>query len=337
MTTKVRVLLLRLTGLLISVALVWRLVDWQALAAIALRLAPSLLAFVVVCALFRAWLSSLRWKLMDPDPGDQLRHWDYFRYVMVGAVFNLFLPGALGGDLVRSILVVRELDSHRGSGVAAIAADRMLGLFSILVLGSVACIIAPGLEGRFYYLAVLIPLDVAFIFGCWVAVAPKLNHALMDWVDRPGRAWSAAHRIVRTWSEIATFYRKNPGHVGWAILLCIPIHFSWFLIVYLIARAIGIEVSFLGLAMVTSLAWLITALPISFGGLGVRELSFIYLLSIQGVDPESSALLGICQFGVIVATSLIGVPMIWMGKRIRAVPVMPVNPNAGDESGEVLK
>ena len=60
-----------------------------------------------------------------------------------------------------------------------------------------------------------------------------------------------------------------------------------FIIVYLFSTALQIDLGFWLVCIITSLSALITSVPISFGGLGVRELSFVYLLGLYGVSADS--------------------------------------------------
>lgn len=315
MTKKTGELALRVIGLGASLLVLWRLGDWTEVGLIVKDISPLLFIIVLVLAVIGTWISSVRWRLLDPDLAAQMRQWDYFRYMMIGAVANLFMPGALGGDAVRTALVAKDLQSHQGVAVAAIVVDRWIGLFSILLLGTVACLAATGLEHRAELLSVLVTMDVTFVVG-WLIVGNKsVYNSFLKLVDRPGLLWQLLSSILRAWREAILFYAANPIRVVGALALCLPIHVSWFLVAYIIASDIGIELSFLTLSMVTALSWIITAVPISFGGLGVRELSFVYLLSLQGIDAERATVLGACLSTVFMARALLGVPLIWLGRR----------------------
>ena len=67
---------------------------------------------------------------------------------------------------------------------------------------------------------------------------------------------------------------------------------------YLIARSLGIEVAPVAMIAVISMVTLATALPISIGGWGVREASFVSLLGVLGVDREAALLLSV-EFGLL--------------------------------------
>jgi hypothetical protein len=62
---------------------------------------------------------------------------------------------------------------------------------------------------------------------------------------------------------------------------------------WLVARSIGLRIPFSVLATTLPLVFIISALPISIGGLGVREASYVALLGRAGVTATDAALLSV--------------------------------------------
>ena len=292
----------------------WHVGEWSELGVMVRGVSPLVLIIALLLAVVSVWITGMRWYLLDPDPAGQMRRWDYFRYSMIGLTANLFMPGAVGGDAVRTAFVAKDLAGHRGVAVAAIIVDRWVGLFSLMLLGTVACAAAVGLEYRAELLAVLLVMDVAILAGWIIVRNRRVSDGLLKVVDRPGRPWRVLSSMFEAWRETILFYAGNLRRVVGALVLCVPIHLSWFLIAYLLAREVGIDSSFLALSLVTALSWVITAVPISIGGLGVRELSFVYLLSLQRIEAEPAALLGGFLSAVFVARAILGVPLFWFGR-----------------------
>jgi len=93
-------------------------------AGVALLLAASLLAF-------------LRYRLLLGAVDIALRTWDVIRLGMIGAFFNTFLLGGLGGDAVKLAYVMRETGKRAGAA-ASIFVDRMIGMLGLILLGGLA-------------------------------------------------------------------------------------------------------------------------------------------------------------------------------------------------------
>lgn len=58
-----------------------------------------------------------------------------FRLGMVGTFYNTFLPGAIGGDLVKAFFIAKGQPDRKAAAVSTVVADRALGLFGLLVFG----------------------------------------------------------------------------------------------------------------------------------------------------------------------------------------------------------
>jgi len=308
--------LLRASVLTVCLAVLWHLLDTRAFLD-AMRCVPLwVIPLAVLVSLFRSCLSSARWQILNADPGRQLTTWQCFRYTMIGKTFNLLMPGALGGDIVRSMLVLRAVNTGRGMNLLVIVADRLVGLASIVILGFVACISAPVFPQRAKYLEILTLIGGAVVVLLLLASSRRGNTLLRATFGLLGSRATGPSVLLDNWQELIKYYRSRPYRVAMAVILCFPIHLSWFVIVYLIAGAVAIDVSFLSICTVTSIVWMITAVPLSPTGLGVRELSFVYLLSLQGVSPNAAAALSLFSFFLQVVVGLVGLPFILFGRRM---------------------
>ena len=67
--------------------------------------------------------------------------------------------------------------------------------------------------------------------------------------------------------------------------------------------------------IIIPLVWIITAIPLSLGGIGVREWSFVGLLSYQGVEAEKAVTLSLVLFLLTIITGLSGIPFIFNTKK----------------------
>lgn len=270
---------------------------------------------VTALAMFHCWLTSRRWMLLNPDPNGQWHAFDYFRYTMISNTFNLVMPGALGGDFMRSLFVIKDADGHRTSNVLAIFVDRVVGLFSILLLGIVCGFFASSLINRVPFLCSMSGLMLVAVGGALAAMHEPLNDWLVDRIRSWGKSGKKLSGLFSVWRGFMDFYRVNRLRLLSAFFLCFVIHGIWFVVVFILASTLKIPIGFLELSMITAISWLITAVPITFGGLGVRELSFVVLLGTQGIPAEQATALSVAQFGIALIMAAFGIPFIWMNKR----------------------
>ncbi len=96
------------------------------------------------------------------------------------------------------------------------------------------------------------------------------------------------------------------------------------------AVALGIDASWVFIAMAWSVVALVIMLPISVGGLGPREGMFVVLFAAAGKPEEEALALGLLMFALSLAVRAPGV-IAWITRRARAVPV----PASGDDAERI--
>ena len=274
----------------------------------------SWLTFVAanVLLLGRNLLIGFRWRLLIPHSSG-IGFWTSFRLIWASGAAGIFLPGLFGADLTLVLLVSRVTQSNRGGVILSLVLDRMIGLASILLIGIVAYALTPELPGRWFYAGSLAAILVILGGGIWIATKPALYAALLARLTGLGRigSWIAEKsRELRGVVEIRNFTR-NRILAGFAISLLI--HFLWFLMVYLVALDLDSGASFFAITAVTTVVWVVSLVPISIGGIGVRELGFVLLLTMKGVSQADAATLAVFQSAMILEFAVLGFPLLWFG------------------------
>ena len=286
-------ILLRLTFLAVSLAILIRIVDVKLVMNHVRDIPLRVLGFLVLLSIIRIWLTGLRWQLLNPDVSGQLSRWHYFRLMMISNTFNLFMPGALGGDIIRIALTMKTIQNKKLENLIAIVADRLIGFFSIIVLGSIALLFMSDIQDKWvFYLIFGLMLGI-FLLTFIIAINTRMLRLLQSFFLWLGAIGSRLITLLETWKNALIFFRDNYLRVLGAILICLPIHGLAFLIAYFIAISLNIKVSFFDLCIILSLVWVIVAIPITIYGAGVRELSLIYFLSLYGVEAEKAAALSV--------------------------------------------
>ena len=313
----VRVLFL--TG---SLVLILRRVELDTIMESLRRIGMAEYVLATLGVLLRGWLTAVRWHLVSPDNDGRIRLRSYFRYILLSNTFNLVMPGALGGDVLRGILVTREIGEGRTGILMAILADRTLGLTSIVAFGILACLLQPALGNRLLYFVAFSALGGGLVIATWAVLSEWPYHLLERLSAHTGGLGIKLERGVGAWKAALAHYRRTRLRVALALALCIPIHLMWFVAVFILARSMGIQVTFLGLAIATSIVWVITALPISFAGLGVREVSFAYFLVAQNVPLDDAIALSLGSFSIMIILGIASAPLLLVGRKPGETGVM---------------
>jgi len=305
----------RLALLALSLALLWHLVDIRVVADCIGSIPLPVIVILMAVNLFRAWMTAVRWQWVNPDESKQLSSWQYFRLMMMAKPFNLIMPGALGGDFVRTAITLKTVKSNRVNNVIAIAADRFVGLLSITVLGVIALFFMSDIPDKRAFYCLFGLLTGGFVVILLVISNAWLLRLLESVFSRLGGLGKRLVHVLETWKKALLFFKCNYKRLLQAFLLCLPIHGLSFLTSYILAKILGMEVSFFDISLILALVWVITAVPITISGLGVRELSLIYFFSLYGVGAEAATALSVYLYVVSVAMGLIGLVFLFVGHK----------------------
>jgi uncharacterized membrane protein YbhN (UPF0104 family) len=262
--------------------------DWSRLASAFADLDWPLWLAGVGLSLVIPVVSGLRWQLFARPLGFDARARDYVRFTFIGMFFGLFLP-SVGADVVRAWY----LDAGSGRKRAALLSvllDRVLGLAVLLAVVVGAAVIYPeSLPGW-------VQAGIALVTAGAAAGSAVALFAL--W--RPGRS-VALQRLRDRLVHLA----RHRYAVGGALGLSVLIQAGHILVVWLIGLALGVEVPAAYYWLVVPLVSLVTLVPISINGIGVREASMVVLLAPLGVREETALTLVFLWF---IAFSIAGVP-----------------------------
>lgn len=323
---------IRLASLALLVALVAHWVDLAAVARLLARLPLPVLAAGVALGLLRVFLMALRWRVLDgagtsrPDSAvpRPLGMGSYLRYRLLNATLNLVLPSGLGADAGRATLLALEVSEGRAQRIAVLAFDRLLGLATLAVLGLAAALLAPGLDHRSAFL-VCVGALLALLGGAVGAVhVESLRRASFSLLRRsaPGRALQG---VLESWRICTLRLRREPGHLSLAVALAVLAHTTSFALVFLAAMALGAHLSIEVLAVATTISWVVTLLPVSIGGLGLREMTFVAMLVPEGISAATAAAIAFFQFAVVALIGLAASPLLLVGRP--AHPSLPSPPD----------
>ncbi len=299
-------LVVRGLGLAVLCAVLLRQIEPGSVARALHGLGVGAVALALLLGLLRLLLMGVRWMVLVPRASRPLRWWGYTRYTCLSNAVGLVLPGGFGGDIARSTMLVAALPAGRTGALISVLADRAVGLFSIVFMAGLAAALSPGSPAREWVLLLAGGASLAAaLLVFWLRRAGRGQRA-GAWLGRRGRVGASAEQIGAALTEIAAH-----GRGLWsAFALCFPIQLLGFWQAHILARALNVPAGFWEIALATALTWLVIILPISFAGLGLREVSYVYLMGRYGVSAESATALSLAVFAVTVLTAITG--FVWL-------------------------
>jgi uncharacterized protein (TIRG00374 family) len=257
---------------------------------------PGLFLVAVVLYIVASYVSTIRWKLLIPSKNKTSR---LFSIYMIGSFFNTYLPGMIGGDAVKAYYLSKELhsvesalkteDQEKTTSLAVVIAsifmDRYIGLSALLALGMVTFPF-----GVRYLEKASITWPVIWLVPAATVVFVAVSFALFKF-----RVGARLKFIFKTYQYLQ-FYRSRKKILIKAFAYSIIVQFIGISAVYILAKGLSLDTPFLSLLIFLPIIILITALPISISGIGLREGAFIILLGSTGIPAEKALTLSITWF-----------------------------------------
>lgn len=267
-------------------------------------------------------LGVVKWRGLLRASGGRIGQADATRCYAAGLFANLCLPSIVGGDVLRAGLAAKVTGKMEGVVLAGLA-DRVLDVCTLATLLVVGVILAgrPNGAGSAGTVVALVALGLAA--GALSALV-LLRLPLRRWPRRIRRPVSRALVALRR-------FRKRPSALVRAFALSLVIQTSFVLLNAWIGRSVGVAAPLAVWFFVWPLAKLVGLIPISLGGLGVRDATQGALLAPWGVAMARGVVAGLFWQSVLIAGGLTGGAVWWLlGRRklgaARAVRVRAVLP-----------
>ncbi len=317
---------LRLLGSSALVAVVaWRL-DWEQLgqAFAGLRLLPWLLALGLY--VLAQLLSSVRWQLLAQAAGFGGSTRRYCAYYFLGMFFNLVLPTSVGGDVVRAWYLGDQkevpLRNRRSAAALSVFVDRLSGLVVLIGVACLSLVCCPvPLPG--WIVATVTLVGVAGLAG--LLALPFVRPLLAAWAP-----WLGPRAVLlANLADGCLAYARQPRLLLLTTLLSVGVQVLNVAVVALVGSALGLELAPQVYGVVVPLVTLLTLLPVSINGVGLRESAYPLLLAPVGVAAADAVALSLLSFAVTGTAGLAGVIVLAVGVR------SPRGAWSGERGGEI--
>jgi uncharacterized protein (TIRG00374 family) len=260
------------------------------------RVPPGLFALTVVAYLLAHAVGVAKWRLMVNATGAGLDFATAAQCYAGGLFGTLFLPSIIGGDIVRLAIGLRR--SARPSAVLiGNVADRLVdiaALGGLTILGGflVPAVLPQVWRTNFFRVIAWAAglLLLALLFSYLARRTEPLRGMPIRWRRRMVRVRQALRALA-----------ERPGTVALAWLLGIAVQGSFVLLTMVLAKSCGLELPLHVWLFAWPLAKFAALLPVTQGGIGVREAALVGLLTPFGAAPSLVLAAGLAWEGVIIS------------------------------------
>lgn len=299
---------------------------------------PDLAAFAGLAVLMMICTSIqfVRWYILVRALDLPFTVGNAFRLGLVGSFYNAFLPGSVGGDLVKAYFIARGTPGRRASAVATVIADRLVGLFGLIwfsaAFGGAFWLAGDERVAGNEYLQKIIRtcagLAGVAVAG-WVVLGFLPQRRADRFAGRLGHIPKLGKTLAEVWYAVWT-YRQRPKAVYATIAMTAVVHLGFVLMFHLAVRVFpaadaGTLQEHFVIAPIGYIAQAFFPAP---GGVGGGEAIFGYLYTLLN-RPETTGVVGRLTFRVVEW----GIGLAGLAVFLRMRDVLPAVEEEAEEEG----
>ncbi|MCM8801509.1 MAG: flippase-like domain-containing protein [Candidatus Omnitrophica bacterium] len=245
------------------------------------------------------FLCFLRWSMLLKAISIRVSLSRLFVSFCAGVFFNLFLPSTIGGDLVRTL----DLTTHTQKSkevLATVILDRLSGYIGLVSVAIIAVLWGLRLIKQ-REVFILIGIMTLFLIALLLFLFNKTVYSKINNLFKDSNT-GVKHYLKNLYEQIHSFksYRKT---ILANLLLSFLIQLLCSLTFYLLGVSLGIKINFIYFFILIPIISVITLIPVSMGGLGLREASTLYFFNPLGLNKDVTFAIALLNsgFGLIVS------------------------------------
>jgi uncharacterized protein (TIRG00374 family) len=294
-------------------------VDWNAVYESLRSSGPLSAIGAIFLSLLLVPVQAYRWSRVIRMLGAEPTFTRLCRTYFIACFAGLFLPGTVGGDAVRIMMLSRESGSPLA--VKSVMLDRIAGIAGLVAVATAAALAAltMGVEAAADIVAsVALGIGALLVLAAGVAVAATENPVTRLLPDRLRTVRSEAASAFMAW-------RRRPGAFAVAMLLSVGIQIGTVAVAWFVGVSTALHAPILLLLVVVPTVTLVTMLPLSFNGIGIQDLGFLALLAPTGATAATIVAFSVLWHGLRYAAGIVGL-FLYIARGEKRQAVAPMTP-----------
>ncbi|MCA0957833.1 flippase-like domain-containing protein [Muricauda ruestringensis] len=277
MTEKLRKKLITALKIIVSAVLIYFIFTKIELKDVVQTLKKSEPLYLFMALLFFVLskiISAFRTNLYFHQMGAKVSQLSNLKLYLLGMFYNLFLPGGIGGDAYKGYLIQKEYQPGTKKVVSSLLLDRLSGMLLLFIYACVLALLSKNefFQSFFWLIVAAIPLSVV---AFWFVNKIFFNSTLPVF-----------------WKSVSF-----SALVQLAQLVC----------VLFVLKSLSVDMDFIEYLLVFLVSSIVSVIPLTIGGIGSREVTFLYGAKWLGLDESTSIGISFTFFLITALTSLFGV------------------------------
>jgi uncharacterized protein (TIRG00374 family) len=293
--------------LFVSAALLFYIyisIPWKDVSDVILSTSIDLLILSILFQIFSYLLLAYRWGIIVRGFNASITSNDIIKVSYIGTAFNNILPGSIGGDFVRGAYIIKKGMSLKSS-ILSLVIDRFLGLFFTLIFVFIFLYIYSNNDPFLSNINLLIMIMMLALLFLIVVFKVSFFHKKTNRFLYKTLSLGYYEKITPIIKSLYNYSIKKNLIIG-LFIMTIAATILEILVFWLASKSLGMNYSLYLFIIAVPLTILISTLPISLGGLLVREASGLFLLSILGIEMLDASSIIILYIPILIISSIPG-------------------------------
>jgi hypothetical protein len=249
------------------------------------------------------FIATIKWQLLIP----QYKFLKLLKINFIGQYYALVLPGQLVGEFAKAYILGKgQKDAEQVA--ASVLIDKITAGIGIFLVGIVGLILTDKKLPIILTWGSIILITI--IIGVLFSIRGKPVYSFMlknlsrcgGHYEKLDKLCGQIRKIIEAWYN----YSRRLSLICCNILLGTVCHLIGIIIILLLSNDLHIEVSFIDWCWIMGALSFILLLPITIGGIGLREASLVGILGWRGVSLENALALSFSLFSIQIVLSIIG-------------------------------
>ncbi len=254
--------------------------------------------------IFGIWITAVRWKILLHTQKINISTRSLTSTVLIGFFFNNFLPSTIGGDVFRTYDVAKKANKPLGTSASIIVVERFSGIISAATYAVIALFLGfTAIGGQSIIIPIIIFFVICLMLG-FIIINPSILR-LEKLVKKIKFLGKLKQKLSNTYNTFLSFKRYKMALVK-VLIYSFLLQFAVILNYYLAAKSLNINLSLTTFIFIVPVVAIIAMIPISIGGIGLRENSIVYIMVAMGVGNEKAALCSLILFAMLIFVGIIG-------------------------------
>ncbi|MEX0312577.1 MAG: lysylphosphatidylglycerol synthase transmembrane domain-containing protein [Allomuricauda sp.] len=277
MTEKLRKKLITALKIVVSAALIYFIftkIQFEDVVQTLKKSNPLYLILGVLLVTLSKVLAAFRLNLYFHQIEVKITQLSNLKLYLLGMFYNLFLPGGIGGDAYKGYVIQKKYNSGTKRVVSVLLLDRLSGMLLIFIYSCV--------------LALLLEQPLFRTFNWVFALGIPLSIVVFWWLNKKFFSYS----LPIFWKSVA-----YSAFVQLAQLIC----------VLCILKSLSIELQTIEYLFIFLVSSIVSVIPLTIGGIGSREVTFLYGAKWLALDANSSISISFVFFLITALISFFGI------------------------------